>query len=109
MFGTFALSVGAAVSCFLFSNFNFWSRFCKAKEVQYICGYYLTVCLGIQVGMEFWARWAHKALWHASLWHMHEVRILAQSLALIPLALFSLLVFLYFFDDGGSLEILTNH
>ncbi|KAL6581489.1 Phospholipase A2 crotoxin acid subunit CA [Orobanche minor] len=36
MFGTFALSVGAAV------------------------------------GMEFWARWAHKSLWHASLWHMHE-------------------------------------
>ncbi|CAI0546511.1 unnamed protein product [Linum tenue] len=36
MFGTFALSVGAAV------------------------------------GMEFWARWAHKALWHASLWEMHE-------------------------------------
>nr|QBC36226.1 beta-carotene hydroxylase 1 [Petunia x hybrida] len=36
MFGTFALSVGAAV------------------------------------GMEYWARWAHKALWHASLWHMHE-------------------------------------
>ncbi|GAB2294003.1 Phospholipase A2 crotoxin acid subunit CA [Dionaea muscipula] len=36
IFGTFALSVGAAV------------------------------------GMEFWARWAHKALWHASLWHMHE-------------------------------------
>ncbi|XP_058754379.1 beta-carotene hydroxylase 2, chloroplastic-like [Vicia villosa] len=36
MFGTFALSVGAAV------------------------------------GMEFWARWAHEVLWHASLWHMHE-------------------------------------
>ncbi|KAF5732385.1 beta-carotene hydroxylase [Tripterygium wilfordii] len=36
MFGTFALSVGAAV------------------------------------GMEFWARWAHRALWHASLWDMHE-------------------------------------
>ncbi|KAF2312235.1 hypothetical protein GH714_028687 [Hevea brasiliensis] len=36
MFGTFSLSVGAAV------------------------------------GMEFWARWAHRALWHASLWHMHE-------------------------------------
>uniref|UniRef100_A0A7N0RB99 beta-carotene 3-hydroxylase n=1 Tax=Kalanchoe fedtschenkoi TaxID=63787 RepID=A0A7N0RB99_KALFE len=36
LFGTFALSVGAAV------------------------------------GMEFWARWAHKALWHDSLWHMHE-------------------------------------
>lgn len=27
---------------------------------------------GAAVGMEFWARWAHKALWHASLWHMHE-------------------------------------
>jgi len=26
----------------------------------------------MQVGMEFWARWAHRALWHASLWHMHE-------------------------------------
>ncbi|KQK23901.1 beta-carotene 3-hydroxylase, chloroplastic [Brachypodium distachyon] len=36
MFGTFALSIGAAV------------------------------------GMEFWARWAHRALWHASLWDMHE-------------------------------------
>ncbi|KAK4718456.1 hypothetical protein R3W88_016794 [Solanum pinnatisectum] len=28
--------------------------------------------VGAAVGMEFWARWAHKALWHASLWHMHE-------------------------------------
>ncbi|KAL1153953.1 hypothetical protein V6Z11_A09G209900 [Gossypium hirsutum] len=26
----------------------------------------------MEVGMEFWARWAHRALWHASLWHMHE-------------------------------------
>ncbi|CAM0870285.1 unnamed protein product [Alopecurus aequalis] len=25
----------------------------------------------MEVGMEFWARWAHRALWHASLWHMH--------------------------------------
>ncbi|KAK4748635.1 hypothetical protein SAY87_015221 [Trapa incisa] len=36
MFGTFALSIGAAV------------------------------------GMEYWARWAHRALWHDSLWHMHQ-------------------------------------
>ncbi|KAI6691017.1 hypothetical protein NL676_027845 [Syzygium grande] len=36
MFGTFALSVGAAV------------------------------------GMVFWARWAHRALWHTSLWPLHE-------------------------------------
>ncbi|XP_021285832.1 beta-carotene 3-hydroxylase 1, chloroplastic-like [Herrania umbratica] len=28
--------------------------------------------VGAAVGMEFWARWAHRALWHASLWHMHE-------------------------------------
>ncbi|CAK7335596.1 unnamed protein product [Dovyalis caffra] len=28
--------------------------------------------VGAVVGMEFWARWAHRALWHASLWHMHE-------------------------------------
>ncbi|NP_001316105.1 beta-carotene 3-hydroxylase, chloroplastic-like [Daucus carota subsp. sativus] len=28
--------------------------------------------VGAAVGMEFWARWAHEALWHASLWHMHE-------------------------------------
>ncbi|KAF2297858.1 hypothetical protein GH714_004147 [Hevea brasiliensis] len=28
--------------------------------------------IGAAVGMEFWARWAHKALWHASLWHMRE-------------------------------------
>lgn len=32
------------------------------------------VCIDFeQVGMEYWARWAHKALWHASLWNMHEV------------------------------------
>ncbi|KAG1362377.1 Beta-carotene hydroxylase 1, chloroplastic [Cocos nucifera] len=28
--------------------------------------------VGAAVGMEFWARWAHRALWHASLWHMHK-------------------------------------
>ncbi|KAK8520979.1 hypothetical protein V6N12_004899 [Hibiscus sabdariffa] len=28
--------------------------------------------VGAAVGMEYWARWAHRALWHASLWHMHE-------------------------------------
>jgi beta-carotene 3-hydroxylase len=26
--------------------------------------------MGAAVGMEFWARWAHRTLWHASLWHM---------------------------------------
>ncbi|KAM2938377.1 hypothetical protein FF1_038173 [Malus domestica] len=28
--------------------------------------------VGSAVGMEFWARWAHRTLWHASLWQMHE-------------------------------------
>ncbi|GMY30396.1 beta-carotene 3-hydroxylase 2, chloroplastic-like isoform X1 [Fagus crenata] len=28
--------------------------------------------VGAAVGMEFWARWAHRALWHASLWSMHQ-------------------------------------
>ncbi|XP_049396611.1 beta-carotene hydroxylase 1, chloroplastic-like [Solanum stenotomum] len=31
-----------------------------------------TLSFGAAVGMEYWARWAHRALWHASLWHMHE-------------------------------------
>ncbi|KAL5552012.1 hypothetical protein UlMin_002188 [Ulmus minor] len=30
------------------------------------------LAVGSSVGMEFWARWAHRALWHASLWHMHK-------------------------------------
>ncbi|KAB1215355.1 Beta-carotene 3-hydroxylase 1, chloroplastic [Morella rubra] len=28
--------------------------------------------VGAAVGMEYWARWAHRALWHASLWNMHK-------------------------------------
>ncbi|OMP06067.1 Fatty acid hydroxylase [Corchorus olitorius] len=30
------------------------------------------LAVGAATGMEYWARWAHRALWHASLWHMHE-------------------------------------
>ncbi|GAQ89372.1 beta-carotene hydroxylase [Klebsormidium nitens] len=30
------------------------------------------LAIGALVGMEYWARWAHKALWHASLWNLHE-------------------------------------
>ncbi|XP_048140896.1 beta-carotene hydroxylase 2, chloroplastic-like isoform X2 [Rhodamnia argentea] len=32
----------------------------------------VALSVGAAVGMEFWARWAHRELWHASLWHMHE-------------------------------------
>ncbi|XP_020689273.1 beta-carotene 3-hydroxylase, chloroplastic isoform X2 [Dendrobium catenatum] len=31
-----------------------------------------SLAVGAAVGMEYWARWAHRAVWHASLWHMHE-------------------------------------
>lgn len=31
-----------------------------------------SLAVGASVGMEFWARWAHRALWHDSLWSMHE-------------------------------------
>ncbi|KAL2641896.1 hypothetical protein R1flu_009483 [Riccia fluitans] len=31
-----------------------------------------SLAVGAAIGMEYWARWAHKALWHASLWNMHE-------------------------------------
>ena len=27
---------------------------------------------GFVYGMEMWARWAHRDLWHASLWNLHE-------------------------------------
>ncbi|CAH8275365.1 unnamed protein product [Arabidopsis lyrata] len=61
MFGTFALSVGAAVSSYF------------KTSSQILAGIFFTRVLDIfQVGMEFWARWAHRALWHASLWNMHE-------------------------------------
>lgn len=31
-----------------------------------------SLAVGATVGMEAWARWAHRALWHSSLWSMHE-------------------------------------
>ncbi|KAI5082164.1 hypothetical protein GOP47_0001907 [Adiantum capillus-veneris] len=31
-----------------------------------------SLAFGASVGMEYWARWAHDALWHDSLWSMHE-------------------------------------
>ncbi|XP_068666041.1 beta-carotene 3-hydroxylase 1, chloroplastic-like [Aristolochia californica] len=31
-----------------------------------------SLAVGATVGMEHWARWAHRALWHSSLWFMHE-------------------------------------
>ena len=64
MVGTFALSVGAAVSD---ETTALGARCaCERDESENEMDWW------VQVGMEFWARWAHRALWHASLWHMHE-------------------------------------
>eukprot|EP00271_Cylindrocystis_brebissonii_P000999 TRINITY_DN11234_c0_g1_i1.p1 TRINITY_DN11234_c0_g1~~TRINITY_DN11234_c0_g1_i1.p1 ORF type:complete len:416 (-),score=51.52 TRINITY_DN11234_c0_g1_i1:986-2233(-) len=53
--------------------YRFMSQMQSGGEIPYaeILGT-LALAVGAAVGMEFWARWAHKALWHASLWHMHE-------------------------------------
>jgi hypothetical protein len=64
MFGTFALSVGAAVSAHT-RTVRTTPRVARVTVLVLPCHF-------AQVGMEFWARWAHRALWHASLWHMHE-------------------------------------
>ena len=74
MVGTFALSVGAAVSS------PTRPRHAAGRAVWWSDGWMdgsvartdVLVVVCVQVGMEFWARWAHRALWHASLWHMHE-------------------------------------
>nr|QPZ56417.1 Beta-carotene 3-hydroxylase 1 [Curcuma alismatifolia] len=71
MLGTFALSVGAAVrGCSPKPSFSVLGPLAgmsnrRLKEDKSRFGDH-------QVGMEFWARWAHRALWHAALWHMHE-------------------------------------
>lgn len=31
-----------------------------------------SLAVGATIGMEAWACWAHRALWHSSLWSMHE-------------------------------------
>lgn len=69
MFGTFSLSVGSAVRNAIKNHENFIDQilyFCNEINLN-------TFCVIPKVGMEFWARWAHRALWHASLWQMHEV------------------------------------
>jgi hypothetical protein len=45
----------------------------ESEPREFLCAYHNASNLTSQVGMEFWARWAHRALWHASLWNMHEV------------------------------------
>eukprot|EP00897_Mesotaenium_endlicherianum_P000580 jgi/Mesen1/10522/ME000083S10031 len=64
--GFTALAGGAVV-------YRFVSQMQSGGQVPYaeISGTF-ALAIGAAVGMEYWARWAHKALWHASLWNMHE-------------------------------------
>lgn len=64
--GFLALAGGAVL-------YRFISQMQAGGQVPYkeIFGTF-ALAIGAAVGMEFWARWAHKALWHASLWNMHE-------------------------------------
>eukprot|EP00897_Mesotaenium_endlicherianum_P004698 jgi/Mesen1/4256/ME000022S03543 len=64
--GFVALAGGAVV-------YRFVSQMQYGGQVPYaeIAGTF-ALAIGAAVGMEYWARWAHKALWHASLWNMHE-------------------------------------
>lgn len=53
--------------------YRFYSQMQGSSEVPYseIFGTF-SLAIGAAVGMEYWARWAHRALWHDSLWNMHE-------------------------------------
>eukprot|EP00850_Spirogloea_muscicola_P018727 SM000175S03274 [mRNA] locus=s175:37064:39491:+ [translate_table: standard] len=64
--GFLGLACGAVI-------YRFVSQMQAGGDVPYveIAGTF-SLAIGAAVGMEFWARWAHRALWHASLWGMHE-------------------------------------
>ncbi|CAM6097517.1 unnamed protein product [Calypogeia fissa] len=64
--GFTALSAAAVV-------YRFWWQMPESGEIPYpeVFGTF-SLAVGAAIAMEYWARWAHKALWHASLWHMHE-------------------------------------
>lgn len=53
--------------------YRFYWQMQGSTEVPYgeIFGTF-SLAVGAAVGMEYWARWAHRALWHDSLWDMHE-------------------------------------
>ncbi|WCJ36714.1 Beta-carotene hydroxylase 2 chloroplastic [Euphorbia peplus] len=65
---TFGITSMAVLACYY--RFYWQMEGGEVPLAEMFCTFSLSV--GAAVGMEFWARWAHKALWHASLWHMHE-------------------------------------
>ncbi|KAG0565340.1 hypothetical protein KC19_8G183500 [Ceratodon purpureus] len=63
--GFTALSAGA-----VYYRFHYQTQGLSVNYLE-IFGTF-SLAIGAAVGMEYWARWAHKALWHDSLWNMHE-------------------------------------
>lgn len=65
--GFTALAAGAIV-------YRFYAQMQESGGDMPYTEVYATFALtvGAAVGMEFWARWAHRALWHASLWSTHK-------------------------------------
>ena len=100
MFGTFSLSVGAAVRF----QFPFISLLFLMNSICFNLILHNQFAIN-QVGMEFWARWAHRALWHSSLWHMHEVSN--------PSSLYNFLIseqiFVYINQLWGLISYQTNN
>ncbi|XP_042037874.1 beta-carotene hydroxylase 2, chloroplastic-like [Salvia splendens] len=65
-----SLGITSMAAAAVYSRFS-WQM--EGGEVPYVEMFgTLALVVGAVVGMEMWARWAHRALWHDSLWHMHE-------------------------------------
>ncbi|CAI5936423.1 unnamed protein product [Closterium sp. NIES-64] len=63
--GVTFLAVGAVWYRFVFQTQG------ETVPIEEVVGT-VALVIGAAVGMEFWARWAHDALWHGSLWSMHK-------------------------------------
>ncbi|KAK8486788.1 hypothetical protein V6N13_073588 [Hibiscus sabdariffa] len=65
-----SLGISSTVVMAVYYRFSWQMEGGEFPLLEMFCTFALSV--GAAVGMEYWARWAHRALWHASLWHMHE-------------------------------------
>ncbi|KAH7281662.1 hypothetical protein KP509_36G057300 [Ceratopteris richardii] len=54
----------------VYYRFAWQTQSCEASYLEMFATF--SLAFGASIGMEFWARWAHQALWHDSLWSMHE-------------------------------------
>ncbi|KAE8055345.1 hypothetical protein FH972_012190 [Carpinus fangiana] len=65
-----SLGVTSMAATSVYYRFSWQMEGGEFPLLEMFCTFALSV--GAAVGMEFWARWAHRVLWHASLWKMHE-------------------------------------